>query len=692
MNVSQKTLLIEIGTEELPAGDIKVIREHISKRLVQDLSKDGFLDTNNSDFGCYTTPRRIVFLAKYVSLFSNSKPSKIKILPQEIAYTDNGEPTEALEKKLQRMDVRPNINELCVNATDYERPWLIWNRPPNVISLDTVIEKFIFKALHKIPSLKEMSWSTEQFLSFVRPIRNILVMHGESIIPIQIAGVNSTGTTFGHRVLCSKAIKIENPDRYEEQMEKEGSVIIRNEKRSSVICEQISEIAKTENVPNPIEEEINKELVYEISNIVEYPSSYVGAFPKSLLELPHECLELTMRLNQRYIILKDKDKNIINKFIMVANHKPKDHSYIIKGNERVLRARLADAKFFYEQDSKHTLEEYFQRLSSVVYHTKLGTQMDRTARICKIAKKMSLAGSLSVEKKQQLQTACRLCKADLSTLMVKEFPELQGVIGSYYAKRENKPHDVVEAIYNHYCYSFEETSIGTVSVYLNVSEKLESLLGLFSVNEIPTGEKDPFALRRKALGIVKAYTCYDNLPALSELINSAQEVFLDVATSKIFAQEASNFILERAKNYASQVLGYDKRVTACLVDGVDDINNLQKRHEELQTWLKSPSINRIVEARKRIENITKNRDGESCVLCAEELLNKKEEFELLNETNKFDCSRNHLEQLEKLSTRVEALFDHVMINDSNLSVRNNRIALLNKVKNIFDLKYKLGKL
>ncbi|WP_092485415.1 glycine--tRNA ligase subunit beta [Candidatus Ichthyocystis hellenicum] len=692
MNSSQQTLLLEIGTEEIPAKDADVIRRHVAERITKELEKNGFIsDSNHASTCCYTTPRRIAFFAQHLPYCSNKKFPAIKIMPSDIAYSAEGEPTEALLKKLQRMDPRPTLEELSTTNIDDDRLWVIWNKPPIETTLEMIMEKIIFSSLHKIPSLKEMKWMTEQSLPFVRPIRTMVIMHGEKTIPAQVTGINATGRTRGHRVLCTKEeISIKSADTYEKQLEEEGFVIVRNEKRVEQISQQILEIAKAENTHNPMEDSVNRELVSEIGNMVEYPKSYCGTFPTQFLELPPECLELTMRLNQKYIILKDRNKKITNKFIMVSNNNPRDPKCIIQGNERVLKARLADAEFFWNQDLKLSLDEYVQKLPSVIYHTKLGTQQDRTNRILSIAKKMAQLGKLSEEEELHLQESCRLSKADLVTLMVQEFPELQGIMGSYYAKHENKPPEVSKALYHQYDYSFDEDDIGNAAAYLNVSEKLEALVGFFSIDEIPTGEKDPFALRRKALGIVKAYIRYKSLPALSKAILIAQEAHTKSPEESQLSIKSSDFIIERAKNYAVHVLNYDKKITSCVLKDIDDIPYIESRHEELQSWLHDEAASVIIEVRKRLGNITRNSDD--VTHCNTALMTRKEEGNLWREINRFDSSQDYMSQLKKLAHCVEVLFEHVMIHDSNFLIRNNRIALLNQAKRIFDCKYSLGEL
>ncbi|CUT17410.1 MULTISPECIES: glycine--tRNA ligase subunit beta [Candidatus Ichthyocystis] len=687
MSGLQQTLLIEIGTEEIPAKDVTIIRKYIAEKITEELEKNGFISPNTY---CYTTPRRIAFIAQQIPYYSNKQSPVTKIMPSDIAYTAEGKPTEALIKKLQRMDPKPVLEDLSSITIENERLWVVWKKPSTNIDLEMIIEKIIFGSLHKIPSLKEMKWLTDQSLPFVRPIRTLLIMHGEKTIPAQIAEVKSANTVRGHRVLCAKNISIKSADTYEKQMKEEGFVVVRNEERIEKISQQIMEIAKIENVHNPIEDSVNKELIHEVSNMVEYPKSYCGTFPTQFLQLPPECLELTMRLNQKYVILKDNDKKIINKFIMVSNNAPQDPKCIIQGNERVLKARLADAEFFWNQDLKHSLDEYAQKLPYVIYHTKLGTQQDRTNRILDIAKKMAQLGKLSEEEHLHLQESCRLSKVDLLTLMVQEFPELQGIMGSYYAKHENKPQEIVKALYHQYDYSFDESDIGNPAIYLNISEKLESLVGFFSIDEIPTGEKDPFALRRKALGIVRAYIKYKSLPTLSKAISIAQEVH-NISTEKSeLYEKLSYFIMERAKNYAVHVLHYDKKLTSCVLKNIDDIPYIKIRHEELQSWINDGSMSGIIEVRKRIENITKNSNALTC--CNTALMTRKEEMELWEKINRFDSSHDCVSQLNKLACCVEILFERVMINDSNISIRNNRIALLNQAKRIFDCKYPLAEL
>lgn len=688
-------LLIEIGTEELPVHSVPLIREHVPNRIAHALSQHGLIEEKDKmAWTCFTTPRRISFCIQSVHSSVTLPPHIQKIMPSEIGWDTEKKPTPALKKRIEKMNPQPCLSDIEVIFLEHEgKEWLVWKKPSSTKNLEAVLPAVLEQALHQIPNLNEMRWSNHE-ITFIRPLRNLLVIHGNQPLLLTAWHLTAKQTTLGHRTLAPSELFIEETSHYEEIMEKTGFVVVSNEKRQKMIRDQIEKIANDEKLDSPMTDPLNEQTVLEIAEMVEYPKSYAGHFPEEFLSLPPECLELTMRSQQKYITLRDALGKLSNTFIFVANNAPPNPQKIIQGNERVLKARLADAQFFYQQDIKNNLLHYSQQLSTVLYHEKLGSQKDRTKRLCQLVDDLGRLGQRTNEEIKQLKEAASLSKADLVTKMVQEFPELQGIMGGHYAQHEQKDPAVSEAISCQYKSHFsQQGKENIVSIYLNVAEKLETLLGLFSVNEKPTGEKDPFALRRKALCVVKAYLADDRLPPLSEALKMASKVYSKlIKNNPSCLSELSEFIIERAKNYAVQVLHYEKRIVDCLIEkDIDAIAPLMEKQKKLMTLLSRPQSKLLIETRKRIENILKNKDVSTPFRPA--LILQTEEKQLWEELERIKKPTSDAEYpLDELAKRVSDFFNGVLVHDSNQAIQKNRLALLNEVRCLFDREYALHKL
>ncbi|HWL74118.1 MAG TPA: glycine--tRNA ligase subunit beta, partial [Burkholderiaceae bacterium] len=495
-----ESLLVEIQTEELPPKALKSLSEAFASGIESGLRARGFVSAH-SVATAYGSPRRLAVKLTNVARKSADTPFRQKLLPVAIGLDDKGKPTAALTKKLVALGVDIDPRKLR-RETDGKQEVLIYegHRPGELLisALQLVIES----AITSLPIPKMMSYQLadgETTARFVRPAHRLIAMHGHAVVPVHALGLQSGTKTHGHRFLAPGILAVLAADMYAEQLLEEGYVIASfAERRAKIESLLISEAAKHNAQPV-----VPVELLDEVTALVEWPVVYDSEFDADYLSIPPECLLLTMQQNQKYFALTDHAGRLTNRFLLVSNIEATDGGAAIRaGNARVVRARLADAKFFYDQDRKQTLESRVPGLAHVVYHGKLGSQLQRVERITAIAVDIAkeLAGEPSLAER-----AARLAKADLRTLMVGEFPELQGVMGEYYALHDGESAEVAAAVRQHYQPRFADDVLpeSIMGVCVALADKLETVVGLFGVGEQPSGDKDPFGLRRQAIGILR---------------------------------------------------------------------------------------------------------------------------------------------------------------------------------------------
>ncbi|TAN72084.1 MAG: glycine--tRNA ligase subunit beta, partial [Gallionella sp.] len=501
--MSTKNLLVELFVEELPPKSLKKLGESFADVLATSLKTQG-LATSDVTVTAYASPRRLAVHITSVAAQAADKPVSQKLMPVAVGLNANGQATPALLKKLASLGADASAAPQLKRAMDGKAEALFFDSVVTGATLAEGLQKALDEALAKLPIAKVMTyqladgWSS---VNFVRPAHGLVALHGAEIVPISVLGLNAGRATRGHRFEAANPnIVLRDADSYAEQLKTEGAVIASFAGRRAEIAKQLAAAAAVENL-HPIEDDA---LLDEVTALVERPNVLVGTFEAEFLEVPQECLILTMKANQKYFPLLDKNGKLTNKFLIVSNIRPADASLVIGGNERVVRPRLADAKFFFDQDRKKTLESRVLGLAKVVYHNKLGTQGERVERVCAIAKAIGqLLGGDSLA--LQAEQAALLAKADLLTDMVGEFPELQGIMGRYYAQHDGLGDDIAFAIEDHYKPRFagDELPRNPVGICVALADKLETLTGMFGIGQIPTGDKDPFALRRHALGVVR---------------------------------------------------------------------------------------------------------------------------------------------------------------------------------------------
>ncbi len=690
--MSTATLLVELLTEELPPKSLARLAEALRKTLTDDLQQDGFL-ASGSVSHAYATPRRLAVKISQVLAQSPDKALEIQGPSVKVGLDKNGKPTPALAgfaKKngmavadLAQIESSKGILFACRKTV-----------PGN--KLQDILAAKVEAALKKLPVAKMMRWGDGD-AEFVRPVHGLVMLHGASVVPGTVLGIASGNITRGHRFMGQPELTIPNAEAYETVLAKDGMVIADFTQRRSMIDELLQAEAKRQQAT--LGE--YKDLLDEVTALVEHPSVYVGAFDAGFLEIPAECLILTMRQNQKYFPLFDDAGELTSKFLIISNMQVADPSHIISGNQRVIRPRLEDARFFYNQDRKERLETRVPQLGKIVYHNKLGTQLQRVERVQLLAEKIAQLLSADVE---QAKRAAWLAKADLVTGMVGEFPELQGIMGRYYAQHDGEPATVAAAIAEHYLprYAGDKLPESPVACAVALADKLETIIGIFGIGAIPTGDKDPFALRRHALGVIRILA-ERKLPLDTyELFKMAHNNFpsgILIAshprgniTSMPNAAEANHFVTERGKSYLRE-LGYSTLEVESALAHTPKPAEYVSRLEAIRKFLTLPESTGLAEADKRIRNILSKSGGMSVVVIADESkLQQNEEKQLLRTT------RLLREQVDSLLTQgkfseallltaqlhlpVTQFFDQVMVNVEDLDLRKNRFALLHEVGNL----------
>ncbi len=695
-----QNLLVELFVEELPPKSLELLSINFSGSIQTSLSKRGFLQ-DTSDMTAFASPRR---LAVHITNVASTTPDQVykqKLLPVSIGLDAEGKPTQALIKKLGSINSDADYKKL-VRENDGKQDFLIYEGVQPGLTLAGALQNAIRDAIDNLPIPKVMTYPNPsgngwETVDFVRPAHGLVALHGADIVPITILGLNAERETQGHRFEANVAkLVIKDADSYEAQMENEGAVIPGFEKRRTEIARQLAAAAAKENL-KPIDDEA---LLDEVTALVERPNVLVGKFENEYLEVPQECLILTMKANQKYFPLLGATGKLTNKFLIVSNIRPADPSQVIGGNERVVRPRLADAKFFFDQDRKKTLASRVEGLGKVVYHNKLGTQGERTERVWAIAQAigMQLGGN---QLAAQAGEAAMLAKADLLTDMVGEFPELQGIMGRYYAKHDGLSDEIAFAIEDHYKPRFagDELPRNMVGICVALADKLETLVGMFGIGQIPTGDKDPFALRRHALGVIRILIERKLPLSLDVLIdmawNSVRSVLMEhmsLGSNSLAHMHAeiatlvSDFIYDRLAGSLRDQNFTSQEVEAVLSLSPQRLVDVPKRLSAVRAFAALPEAAALAAANKRVGNILKKAEGsvearvdvEQLKETAEQLLWVQLKFVKPDADAAFERGdyTASLQVLAGLRDPVDAFFDNVMVNAEDAALRANRLALL----------------
>ena len=692
--MTHPNLLVELFVEELPPKALKKLGESFASVLFEQLRDAGLTDAQ-SVVTPFASPRRLAAHVTQVAAQAADKAIQQKLMPVAVGLDASGNASPALLKKLQALGADVSNPAALVaslkRAPDGKAEALFYDSVAKGASLLQGLQKALDESLAKLPIPKVMTYQLETdcempgwtSVNFVRPAHGLVALHGKDVVPVKTLGLKAGQQTHGHRFEAKVSpVVIQDADSYAATLARDGAVIASFAERRAEIVKQLNAAAaKVGGGAKAIEDDA---LLDEVTALVERPNVLTCEFEKQFLEVPQECLILTMKANQKYFPLLTAEGKLTHQFLVVSNISPSDASAVMGGNERVVRPRLADAKFFFDQDRKKSLASRVEGLNKVVYHNKLGTQGERMARVRGIAKALGQAiGGDALA--QAADTAAQLAKTDLLTDMVGEFPELQGIMGGYYARHDGLSHDIADAIEDHYRPRFagDELPRNNVGLVVALADKLETLVGMFGIGNLPSGDKDPFALRRHALGVIRMLMEKDLALDWRQLLALAVPVFGDKITDP--SEALTTFLFDRLAG-ALREQGYSvQEVDAVLALHPARLGQIPKLLAAVRAFAALPESPALAAANKRIGNILKKADEvdphvnpallkESAEQALHEVMQRLlPESEALFKAGDYTGS---LQTLAALRSPVDAFFDDVMVNAEEMDVRLNRQGLL----------------
>jgi glycyl-tRNA synthetase beta chain len=694
---SSQPLLIELFTEELPPKALAKLSAAFSEGIAKGLQQAGLIDNGTdgqSTFTSFATPRRLSVRVQNVLKQGKDKEVEVKGPSTKVGLDAGGKPTMALTKWAEKQGAK--VSDLT-QGNDGKQDCFYFKSLVRGASLEAALSDIISTTLTALPIPKVMQYQLADGsnVSFVRPAHGLVAMLGAKVVPAKVLGLNSDRLTHGHRFQGAKDISLAHGDDYEQALRNEGHVIASLTERRNMISDGLHHNAKAlgaslgDSPAVPI-------LMDEVNALVEWPAVYVGQFEETFLSVPQECLILSMRTNQKYFPLFDAKGKLLSKFLLVSNMTVADPSHIIDGNERVVRPRLSDARFFFEQDKKASLASRIPALANVVYHAKLGTQAQRSERVGNIATNLANAinalNSAIKVSVPHVQRAASLAKTDLITGMVGEFPELQGLMGSYYARNDNEPDEVCAALTEQYLPKFAGDELPTTStgVTLALADKLETLCGMFGIGALPTGDKDPFALRRHALGVIRLLLEKSLSLPLNTLISAGFNAFHGVASFNQAAHaELKTFIQDRLATFLKDRGASSQEVAAVMALSPEVLTEIPQKLAAVKAFSELPQAASLAAANKRISNLLKKADVKNTSTVSQLLLADGAEKQLAALIDSLEPKVNDamtktdytgaLQTVASTKDAVDAFFAEVMVMDENLDIRNNRLALLSKL-------------
>ena len=686
MNASN--LLVELFVEELPPKALQKLGDAFAGVLFEQLKAQGLLASSEARLTAYASPRRLAAHITEVLPQAEDKAVSQKLMPVAVGLDADGKPTPALLKKLAALGAGEDAVAGLTRQGEGKAEALFYASTVRGVLLADGVQKALDEALAKLPIPKVMryqladGWSS---VHFVRPAHGLVVLHGTQVlVGVKALGLTAGPATHGHRFEAAvDPVVIRSADSYAEQLREEGAVIASFTERRAEIARQLQ--AAAERVGGGVRAIEDEALLDEVTALVERPNVLVCEFEKEFLDVPQECLILTMKANQKYFPLLDAQGKLTHQFLVVSNISPQDASAVTGGNERVVRPRLADAKFFFDQDRKKTLASRVEALGKVVYHNKLGTQGERVERVRAIAK--SIARQLGdTALAQQADLAAQLAKTDLVTDMVGEFPELQGTMGRYYALNDGLDAAVADAIEDHYKPRFagDELPRGNAGVVVALADKLETLVGMFGIGNLPTGDRDPFALRRHALGVIRMLVEKDLALDLETLLVSVLPAFGDKVQDA--TPQLIDFIYDRLAGSLREQGFSAQEVDAVLALRPQRLSDVQKRLEAVRAFGTLPEAPALAAANKRVGNILKKADQAVQAQVNEAVLAEAAEKDLYAALQAVAPKAQQqfaagdytasLQTLAALRAPVDAFFEHVMVNAEDPALKANRLGLL----------------
>ena len=696
----KQTLLVELLTEELPPKALAKLGDAFASAMVNGLSARAFLD-DGATHVAYATPRRLAVTITGVRASSPDKQIREKVLPVSVALDKEGQPAAPLIKKLAALAALAGRDSIALaeleRASDGKADSFFFSYTAPGQLLATGLQTALEESVARLPIPKLMSYQRPdgETVQFVRPVHGIIALLDDQVVPLSLLGLQSGRATLGHRFLSTQStLTIASASSYADTLQEEGKVIAGFNVRKEKIRAALLAKAGADDILMP------ESLLDEVNGLVEWPVVYECRFDDAFLTVPQECLILTMQTNQKYFALTDKQGKLRSRFLIVSNIETAEPRHIIGGNERVVRPRLSDAKFFFEQDKKKKLFDRLQGLASMVYHNKLGSQAERNGRVVALAR--AIAESLGADA-TLAERAAQLSKADLLTDMVGEFPELQGTMGTYYARHDGEADEVATAIGEHYQPRFAgdalpSTRTGTV---VALADKLETLVGIWGIGLAPTGDKDPFALRRHALGILRMLV-EQRLPlSLSHLLALAAKQFGGNANFADPAADVQTFVFDRLRGLLRERGFAQDAVEAVVAQAPDRLDDILERLDAVKAFAALPQAESLAAANKRITNILKKNEGVHGEVKAELLKEAAEQrlYGAMSDT-RVEVDRafasgdfsGTLKALAALRDDVDAFFNDVMVMAEDAALRANRLALLNTLHGMMNRVADISKL
>ena len=676
-----RTLLFEIGTEEIPAGFMEPALSFMERYITRAFNTQR---VDHGDIITMGTPRRLVLMAKDVAETQRDKVEEVMGPPAKVAFDEAGNPTKAALGFARGQGVA--VEDLKVKETPKGAYVYVLKEEKGGQTME-LLPGILEQLVRSIPFKKSMRWGNRD-IRFARPIHWFLALFGEEVVEFEIEGIKSGRITYGHRFLAPDPIELARPEDYMEAMEK-ARVVVDHKARRASIWEQVQrEAARVGGVPQE-----DEDLLDEVNFLVEYPVATCGTFDQEFLELPPEVLITPMKEHQKYFPVFDREGKLMNHFVVVNNILTDDMDLITQGNERVLRARLADARFFFQEDKETPLMDMFEKLKDVVFQEKLGTSYEKVMRFRQLA--LFMAEKVAPDKKDLVDRTALLCKADLESQMVYEFPELQGVMGREYARIQGEPREVYLGIYEHYLPRFagDELPTTVTGALVGIADRIDTIVGCFGIGLIPTGSEDPYGIRRDTLGIIHVILSQGFRLSLGELIDKALEILGDKVERdpRQVKEEVLNFLRQRLYHlWISEGFRQDL-VDAVLSAGFDDLVATKKRLEALVAFSQDPNFEALMTTFKRVVNILPPdfiRDQVD-----PQFLTKEEEkalyqalLQLEGKVKELVAQENYLEALKTIATlkeKVDAFFDGVLVMDKDEAIKNNRLALLKRIARLF---------
>ena len=677
--MTNKNLLLELGTEELPPKSLRNLAQSLHDSFVKQLKDEG-LEFARSKW--YATPRRLALFIEGLADKQEDKEVEIKGPAVTAAFDAEGNPTKAALGWA-------NANGISIDqAQRLETPkgaWLYIKTLKKGKQAVEVVPEMFKNALKALPIPRLMHWGAKRE-EFVRPVHTLCMLFGDELINGSILGVESSKTINGHRFLGQQKVTINSADSYVEQLRNEGSVVADYDERKASIIKQVTDIANSVNGVADLDDA----LVEEVTSIVEEPHIFKATFEERFLKVPAEALVYTMKGDQKYFPIYDKEGKLLPVFAFASNINPKDPTSLVSGNERVVRPRLSDAEFFFNTDRKHSLESLFERLETIVYQKDIGTIAFRSNCVEKLAKYIA---SLIGADETKAARAAHLAKCDLASTMVTEFTDTQGVMGMHYAELDGEDPDVAQAIFEQYCPRFAGDKIPTkgVEIAVSLAEKIITLVGIFGINMLPKGDKDPFGLRRAAIGLVRIVLENNLSFNFVKVIEEACNILDDKVKAKDTKDQVVNFVYNRLKAYYQDQNIEASIFLAVLSTAPVDLLDFDKRVKAVKSFKDLPAAENLASAYKRVNNILSkatvsegnvdkallSEDAEKALSTALDTVSPK-----VNNLYTQGDYTQALATLSELKEPVDNFFDKVMVNADDPKVKENRLHLLQQLHNL----------